>query len=188
LGLLGKMGEAIYFSPAEISFINGTFSKAEKLAEKHFHLSPEDWETHRYEVKTLADLEEHEIYNRAFAHLCKYYYESEDSVDKEKNIHFYRICLQDNRILNAVERGSSFIKLMPLMLYIATHELIHIVRFNRGESDFEAPMEEKIKEEERVHSITRNILRPIADNNLNLVLDCFGNQYHIGDIFDLTRN
>jgi len=77
---------------------------------------------------------------------------------------------------------------MPLMLYIATHELIHVVRFNRGEGDFDAPVEEKMQEEEKVHSITRNILQPIADNNLNLVLDCFSDQYHIGDIFDLTRN
>ena len=182
------MGEAIYFSSAEISFINGTFSKAEKLAEKHFHLSPEDWKTYRYEVKTLAFLEEQEVNNRAFAHLCKYYYENEDGVDNKTNFHFYRICLQDDRILNAVERGSSFIKLMPLMLYIATHELIHVVRFTRGESDFDASMEEKIKEEKKVHSITRNILQPIADRNLNLVLDCFSDQYHIGDIFDLTRN
>jgi len=182
------MSEKKHFSPAEISFINKTFSQAEKLAEKYFHFSPEDWKTHRYDVKTLARLEDYEVHDRAFAHLCKYYYESEGGVDNEKDFHFYRICLQDNRILNAVERGSSFIKLIPLMLYIATHELIHVVRFNRGEGDFDAPVEEKIKEEEKVHSITRNILQPIADNNLNLVLDCFSDQYHIGDIFDLTRN
>jgi len=182
------MGKAIHFSPAEISFINKTFSQAEKLAEKYFHLSPEDWRTHRYDVKTLAYLEEHEVHSRAFAHLCKYDYMKGESADNKENTHFYRICLQDGRILNAVERGSSFIKLMPLMLYIATHELIHVVRFNRGDGDFDAPVEEKIQEEEKVHSITRNILQPIADNNLNLVLDCFSDQYHIGDIFDLTKN
>jgi len=182
------MSEKKHFSPAEISFINKTFSQAEKLAEKHFHLNSEHWKTHRYDVKTLAYLEEHEVNNRAFAHLCKYDYEKEEGVDNKKRFHFYRICLQDDRILNAVERGSSFIKLIPLMLYIATHELIHVVRFNRGEGDFDAPVGEKIQEEEKVHSITRNILQPIADNNLNLVLDCFSDQYHIGDIFDLTKN
>lgn len=182
------MSEKKHFSPAEISFVNKTFGQAEKLAEKYFHLSSRDWKTHRYDVKTLAYLEGHEVHSRAFAHLCKYDYEEEKGTGNKKNLHFYRICLQDNRILNAVERGTSFIKLMPLMLYIATHELIHVVRFNRGDGDFDAPVEEKIQEEETVHSITRNILQPIADNNLNLVLDCFSDQYHIGDIFNLTKN
>jgi len=92
----------------------------------------------------------------------------------------YRICLQDNRILDAIQRGSSFIKLVPLMLYIATHELVHILRFERGESDFDLPEGERRKEEGRVDAITRSILSPMADHELNLILDCFGSSYRIG--------
>lgn len=178
------MSEVSHFSSAEISCINKTFAHAERLTERHFRLTPEDWMTHRYDVKTLAYLEHHEVNDRAFAHLCKYDYKKDEESNSSKDIHFYRICLQDDRILNAVERGSSFIKLMPLMLYIATHELVHVIRFNNGEGNFDAPMNEKIEEEERVHSITRNILQPVADRNLNLVVDCFSDRYHIGDIFN----
>jgi hypothetical protein len=117
----------------------------------------------------------------AFAHLCKYTAE-EGEKDLLRGLHFYRVCLQDNRILDAVKRGSSFIKLVPLMLYIATHELVHILRFETGESDFDMPLEERTKEERRVDTITRNILSPGADRELKLVLDCFGSGYRIGDI------
>ncbi|MBE9546244.1 MAG: hypothetical protein IMF10_01950 [Proteobacteria bacterium] len=169
----------MYFNPSQISLVNGTFDQAEKLAVTYFCLSHEEMKAHRYEVKTLEHLEDHEIVDRAFAHLCKY-----DCQKGKDKLQFFRICLQDSRILDAVERANSFIKLIPLMLYIATHELVHVVRFSRGEGDFDAPLEEKMKEEERVHYITRNILKPVADPDLKLVIDCFRNQYDIGDIFN----
>jgi hypothetical protein len=173
-----------HFSPQELSCVDVTFLHAETLLRKHYGVSTGDWKNHRYDVKTLAQLEDHEVNDRAFAHLCKYgVVEGPDAAQREE-ICFYRVCLQDDRILNAVERANSFIKLHPLMLYIATHELVHIIRFSRGESEFDAPVEEKIKEEEAVHTITRSILQPVAHRGLGLVLDCFSNQRHIGDIFN----
>lgn len=173
-----------HFSRAEISCVNKTFVHAEDLLRRHYGLSHGDWKNHRYDVKTLAHLEDHEVDERAFAHLCKYCFSENKESQNIDELCFYRVCLQDNRILDAVERAHSFIKLHPLMLYIATHELVHIIRFNRGESQFNAPLEEKTKEEERVHAITRSILKPVANQGLNLVLDCFSDQYHIGDIFN----
>jgi len=178
------MAQVLHFSHTEKDCINRTFGHAEELMKQYFRLAPADWKSHRYDVKTRAHLNKHEVNNRAFAQLCKYYYAKDEDEENPENFHFYRICLQDDRILNAVERGHSFIKLRPLMLYIATHELVHVVRFNNGDSEFEAPMEEKIKEEEKVHSITKNILQPLSDPKLNLVLDCFDDRYHIGDIFN----
>ncbi len=101
---------------------------------------------------------------------------------KDGGLHFYRICLQDDRILDAVERAHSFIRLSPLLLYIAAHELVHVIRFERGEGNFDAPEDEKSDEEEKVHRITRNLLKPATDPDLNLVLDCFSNRYRIGDL------
>ena len=108
------------------------------------------------------------------------------SIEKEqepegRGLHFYRICLQDDRILDAVERANSFIRLSPLLLYIAAHELVHVIRFERGEGNFDASEEQKSEEEEKVHRITRNLLKPMTDPDLNLVLDCFSNRYRIGD-------
>jgi hypothetical protein len=172
----------IHFTAEEKAAVHRTFLEAGTLAQKHFRLSPSEWKTHRYEVKTYEFLEPYQKSNDAFAQLCKYVYKKRDAQDRRTDFHFFRICLQDHRILDAVKRGGSFIRFAPLMLYIATHELVHILRFNRGESDFDMLTGEKEREEERVHILTRHILKPGADSHLNLVLDCFGNDYRIGDL------
>ncbi len=170
------------FNTVERSRVTETFTCAERLTGKFFDIAPEEWRARRYDVRTLVQLENHEVHETAFAHLCKYSAPQEHDRDPERGLHFYRVCLQDNRILDAIERGSSFIKLIPLMLYIATHELVHILRFERGESDFDVPVEERKKEEGRVDAITRSILSPRAGRELNLVLDCFSNSYRIGGV------
>jgi len=167
----------MYFNRKELSLVKTSFSHAERLAQRYFGLPGDAWEEHRYDVKTLYYLDDHEKTDGAFAHLLRY--QMEAKAEDEGTGHFYRVCLQDDRILDALERGSSFIKLTPLMLYIAAHELVHVVRFNTGESPFELPEEEKKREEEVVHRITRNLLRPVAGTDLSLVLDCFSDQYMI---------
>jgi hypothetical protein len=178
-----------YFSPAQISLAGSVFQHAERLTCKYFRLSPETIKTHRYDVKTLAFLEEHEVRKGAFAHLCKYHYRKDDKhgqtqgQEQEGGFHFYRICLQDDRILDAVERAHSFIRLSPLMLYIAAHELVHVIRFDNGETAFDLSVDEKRQEEEKVHSITRDMLQSALTPDLKLVLDCFSSRYQIGDLF-----
>jgi hypothetical protein len=170
-----------YFNGTQISLAGKTFSQAEMMAGQYFRLSPSEWKGHRYDVKTLAFLEKHEVREGAFAHLCRYQFRKEHE-GAEEDFFFYRICLQDDRILDAVERAHSFIRLSPLLLYIAAHELVHVIRFEQGEGNFDAPEEEKLDEEQTVHRITRNLLKPGTDPDLNLVLDCFSNRYQIGDL------
>jgi hypothetical protein len=170
-----------YFDAAQISLAGRTFVQAEKLAGQYFRLSRGEWKERRYDVRTLAFLEQHEVREGAFAHLCKYEY-GKDPAPKGNGFHFYRICLQDNRILDAVDRAHSFIRISPLLLYIAAHELVHVIRFDRGEGNFDAHEDEKSGEEEKVHRITRNLLKPVIDADLNMVLDCFSNRYQIGDL------
>ncbi len=170
-----------YFTASQISLAGRSFGQAEKMAGQYFRLEPAQWKGHRYDVKTLAYLDQHEVREGAFAHLCKYEFEKEPE-PQGGGIHFYRICLQDDRILDAIERAHSFIRLSPLLLYIAAHELVHVIRFDRGEGNFDASEEEKTGEEEKVHRITRNLLKPITDTDLNLVMDCFSSRYQIGDM------
>ena len=178
------MNIAQCFNAAERSCVSRTFLHAERLTGRYFDVTRDEWLARRYDVKTLVQLENHEVHEAAFAHLCKYSVPKEESKNPLTGFHFYRVCLQDNRILDAIRRGSSYIKLVPLLLYIATHELVHILRFERGESNFDMPAEERTKEEGRVDAITRSILSlsPVGGPELNLVLDCFGNGYRIGDV------
>jgi len=175
---------AMYFSTSQTSIANNAFQQAEKLTGKYFRLSQEVMKNHRYDVKTRAYLEDHEVKDGAFAHLCRYHYKKDDRSNQLDSFYFYRICLQDNRILDAVDRAHSFIKLNPLLLYIAAHELVHIIRFEAREIDFDALREEKEQEEDKVHAITRDILQSCISPDLKLILDCFSNRYKIGDLFN----
>lgn len=162
------------------------FTDAEKLVTRQFGLSEEQFKKNKYDVKTLAYLNEKEIKDGAFAHLCKYSYEKPAGPDGNAGAEFdfYRVCLQDNTILNAVERANPFIKLSPLMLYIAVHELIHVLRFAKGEIDFDAGMEEKEKEEGVVNHLTRATLLPVKGYDMEIVLDCFSSQFRNFDTFN----
>jgi hypothetical protein len=157
-----------YFNTTQLPLAGFAFSKAEKLVTRYFRMTGEELKKNKYDVKTLAYLEQHEIEEGAFAHLCKYSYEKPDSLPEktEEGFDFYRICLQDNIILDAIERANPFIKFNPLMLYIAVHELIHVMRFGNGAIDFNARLDEKEREEQIVHNLTRNALQPMKNHDL----------------------
>lgn len=176
----------LYFNAAQMPMTNKAFNDAEKLVAQQFRLSEQDVKNNKYEVKTLAYLNEQEIKDGAFAHLCKYTFEKADTSEGKSRgaFDFYRICLQDNTILNAVERANSFIKFSPLMLYIAVHELIHVLRFSTGDIDFHAGEDEKEKEEIIVHSLTKTTLQPVKGYDVDMVLDCFSNNFRNFDIFN----
>jgi hypothetical protein len=174
------------FNTAQLPLTGKAFSDAEKVVSRHFRMSEDELRQNKYDVKTLAYLTQHEVKDGAFAHLCKYSFEKPDSFENEGKggFDFYRICLQDNMILDAVERANSFIKLSPLMLYIAVHELIHVLRFASGNIAFDASTEEKEQEETVVHNLTRDALRPVGKHDLEIVLDCFSSRYKICHIFN----
>ncbi len=73
-----------------------------------------------------------------------------DLPSKRKDL--YLIFLNKKKILTW---QNSFLK--ELLLYIFTHELVHIVRFIRYESNFYT--EKKWEEEKKVHEITKWILK-----------------------------
>jgi hypothetical protein len=180
----GRQRLAMYFDPLQLSKIKGVFGQAERLAGRYFHLTESQMKAQRYDLRTLAHLEAHEVDERAFAHLCKYARRKEESAEPFMSYDFYRICLQDNRILNAVERAHSFIRLESLMLYIAVHELVHVIRFGSEQADFHAPHSERLQEEEKVNKITLSVLHPVADKDMGLVLDCFSNRYDMLESFN----
>jgi hypothetical protein len=175
-----------YFNAAQLPLASKAFNYAEKLVSRNFRISEYQLKKNRYDVKTLAYLEQHEIKEGAFAHLCKYVYEKPDnSAERNKEgFDFYRICLQDNIILDAVERANSFIKFNPLMLYIAAHELIHVLRFGNGEIDFDASSEKKEQEEAIVHNLTKIALQSVKNHDLDMVLDCFSSSFKICDLYN----
>jgi len=137
-----------------------------------FKFSSGQWKRHSFSVRTLAQLAETEIIADAFALLQKHasWKQSRDARATERD--HYSICLQDHQILKALNRDRE-LYLLPLLVYVFTHELVHIVRFCNYMQRFEARGRERDKEERIVHLTTYEILRRISMPDLNYVLDSY---------------
>ncbi len=133
---------------------------AEEMTSDFFKLSTSTWLRARYDILTLEDLVGEEISSHALALLAKYQGCRPGSLLKSASFDFYRICLQDHNILRTME-AAPCIPPLSLFTYILTHELVHVVRFSQFQARFEASAREKQAEEQRVHRLTWEILRPL---------------------------
>lgn len=160
------------FNSTQIEVVNNSIALAEEVVSEHYKMSTNQWLRPKYDVKTLADLSPDEITHGPFAQIIRYKgFKNSDSLESS-TYDFYKICLQDHGIL-ATMKSSRRLKLFPFMLYIVTHELIHIVRFSKFLQNFDATPAEKLMEETRVHETTHRILRPLSIKELSPVLQFY---------------
>ena len=154
-------------------------SIAEEMTSDFFKLTPNHWRRARYDILTLEGLEEEEISPHALALVAKYHGCHRDRVLKSAFFDFYRICLQDHNILKALETCPD-LSLLPLFLYILTHELVHVVRFSQFQALFEAPEEQRRVEEKQVHLLTQKILTPLNSPELPRVIRYYEDNWQGG--------
>ena len=160
------------FNADQLQIVNHSVAMAEELVSNTYKMSASQWLRNRYDVKTLIDLSEEEMVQGPFAHLIRYVGYRDNATLSSSAYDFYKICLQDHSIVKTLKKFPH-LKLFPFLLYIVTHELIHIVRFSRFLQIFEAPPTEKIAEEIRVHAKTHEILNPVRLSGLKDVLDFY---------------
>ncbi len=140
------------FNLEQLSFLNQCRRRSETLVECFYSIPALPSKQYPYEVVTLVDLEEPEKASHAFAHLVVYERHRQKSIE-----HLYRICLQDDVILSRLA-GHGLELLSALLVYILSHEIIHVVRFQRAEQSFLAGHGLRQKEEDLVHQITLKLL------------------------------
>jgi len=157
------------FNPDQIAVVNNGVAMSEELVSNFYKMSASQWLSRRYDIKTLADLNPEETVYGPFAQVIRYQGQRKDASLGSAAYDFYKICLQDHAILAAIAQSPG-IKLLPFILYIVTHELIHIVRFSKFLQGFDASQNEIAAEETRVHEITREILGPVGIPGLDIVL------------------
>lgn len=80
----------------------------------------------------------------------------------------------DQAILSTVDKGWG-IHLEPFLLYVITHELVHVVRFSKYQQRYENKNEADVtfEEERKVHRLTHEILTRIAVPGLLEVFDFY---------------
>ena len=160
------------FKREQLITVGEALEIAEDKTWNYYKLSAGQWNRHRYDVKTLTHLEPAQIVPDAFAFLDKGIGTSGDIGPARAKREYYFICLQDHHILEALNRDAD-VELLPLLVYVFTHELTHIVRFSSFLQRFETSGKDREKEEQIVHGITHDILRKLTLPRLNYVLDSY---------------
>lgn len=163
------MEKARYFHQHHKELLNEAAVIAEEATSDFFKLSPSHWRRARYDILTMEALRAEEISPHALALVAKYNGRPQDRLLGSAVFDFYRVCLQDHNILKTLKHVDN-LSLFPLLLYIVTHELVHIVRFSQFLALFEAPEEHKQEEERRVHQLTQRILAPLKVRDLPPVM------------------
>lgn len=167
------MKELQEFSESEMLVVNTAVAMAEEVVSEYYKMSSGQWLRNRYDVKTLLDLSEGEIVHGPLAQIVRYGGARKDSSLGSGSFDFYKICLQDHAILNELKKRPE-INLQALLLYIVTHELVHVVRFGKFIQFFDAPVKDKASEELIVHSRTCEILKNFNVKGLGEVFKLYG--------------
>ena len=113
-----------------------------------------------------------EIVSGPFAQIIRYEGRKVKDPLEFSHYDFYKICLQDHSILKALDENEA-LAFFPFVLYIVTHELIHIVRFSKFLQNFEASVQEKVLEEMRVHEKTHAILENVGNVSMEPVFEFY---------------
>ena len=163
------MKSAQYFHQHHKELLKEATVIAEEVTSDFFKLS--HWRRARYDILTLEALRDEEISSHALALVAKYDGCHKDRLLRSAAFDFYRVCLQDHNILKTLKHVDYL--MFPLLLYIVTHELVHIVRFSQFLALFEAPEEHKQEEERRVHQLTQKILAPLKVRDMPPVMQYY---------------
>ncbi len=160
------------FNKEDLSTVSNALHIAEEVTGDFFKFSSRQWRQHPYDVRTLSDLKRDEIKEDVFALLHKGLLGQGGYSPRVAKKDYYFICLQDHQILEAITRDKTM-GLLPLLVYVFTHELVHIVRFGRFLERFDVTGPKKEQEEQRVHEITFEILKDLPIKRLDYVLDLY---------------
>jgi hypothetical protein len=153
--------ETRVFDASQRRQVRRAAARAESLTAGFYCIPGREWPRFPYDISTLAHGPGPD--EPVFADVVRMVPAGEPAAPPRhaKRDH-YRIRLRDDEILSAVDDRTD-LRLFPLLLYVLTHELIHVVRFESGSAlaPYDAPdPEARCVEESRVHAITRKVLQP----------------------------
>jgi hypothetical protein len=160
----------------ELMLVERARGQAAELVGDFYVLAPREWDRMHYEVRTLSELAPEEVCDEAFAQVLCYDRVRHAGPAVAERHDLYRICLQDHRILRAIEARemNGEIDLEPFLVYILTHELVHVVRFSQRMQHPDLPVELRPIEELSVEQTTQKILSAAADLSLQRVIAGYG--------------
>ena len=143
------------FSPAQRELVHRAVYEAEGHTARYYCFPPHRWQDLRFDVLTGQDREWEPFPEPILAklqRLQKLGHRPQSSYD------FFRIQLNDPGILTVARRKELGVGLYPLLVYILTHELVHLVRVSSILDENGATGGSVEAEEYRVDRISSQIL------------------------------
>ncbi|MCB2187228.1 MAG: hypothetical protein KQJ78_12475 [Deltaproteobacteria bacterium] len=171
------MTEPRVFGQQEFSLLNEALWVAEDSVSDYFRVSEGFWSRHPYELRTLAQLQGGEVSPVALAQILKLRRNQGPGELRGKD--FFRICLQDHNFLEVINREADQGLFLPLLTYVLTHELVHVIRFGKFHQLFEADQALREREEAHVSKLCAQVLGRVKMPQLDRVLG-FYEQYGHG--------
>ncbi|MBC2703027.1 hypothetical protein [Desulfobacula sp.] len=168
------MKTARRFNKEELLKVDEAVKVSEEIVNNFYKMSSGQWLKNRYDIKTAKDLVPHECVDGPFAQVVKYEGRKKDVSLGSSLFSLYKVCLQDYAILSTVEKKED-LSLEPFLLYILTHELVHVVRFSKFKQRYENKNEADVTldEERKVHQLTHIILKPVLVPGLSEVFEFY---------------
>lgn len=161
------------FDPSERLQVSRAAARAEELTRDFYRIPGHERPRFPYDVATLAD--DPGPRHPVFADLVRVVLPASPDTGRDRR-QIYRIRLRDDQLLAAADSRRN-VGLFPLLLYVVTHELVHVVRFESGLAVFDdTDARARSREEVRVHEITQKVLAPARDEALRIVVE----QYFTG--------
>ena len=153
--------ETLQFSSPQRTLVFQALTEAEERTTDYYCIPPFRWEQLHYDLLTREDQGWEPLPDTMLARvrlLCR--------TGFQKEFDFYRIELNDYGILTAAERENLLrsTDLYPFLVYILTHEMVHLVRLSTILDDragATVPCEET--EESRVQDISHRILTDFSN-------------------------
>lgn len=163
-----------FFNYKQLSLVDDAGHASEELVNNYFKMSSSKWLKNRYDIKTLKDLAPHERVKGPVAQVIKYEVKPRDMSLGSTSYTLYKVCLQDDAIIETINRAADM-RLEPFLMYILTHELVHVVRFSKYEHRYENKNESDVplREERKVHSLTFKILESVPVPGLPKVFEFY---------------
>ncbi len=161
----------IRFKEEHLTLLAEAQEIAEEAVHDYYAFSSRDWLRLPYDILTLERYPWPEGLE-AFAQLLILQVPFEARNLPEARDRLYLVALNDGRILRAT--GGLPGLLLPFLIYILTHELIHMVRFSRFEH---LPELRDFSEERWVHQIVKKVLAGVKIKNLDRVMVRFDRLY-----------
>jgi len=168
------MKTARHFNREELLKVDEAVKISEEIVNNFYKMSSGHWLKNRYDIKTAKDLVPHECIDGPFAQVIKYEGRKKDIPLGSSAFSLYKVCLQDIAILSIVEKTDSLL-LEPFLLYILTHELVHVVRFSKFKQRYENKNEADVTldEERKVHHLTHTILKSVSIQGLSKIFEFY---------------